>query len=101
MTSLLTPDQMAAARVAAAVRDLEAAAVLLDEAAQALSAIKGEPFARLYGTLQGLRAVAWESGRAIKAGEALHRLISGGVKLDHEPVTRDEALRWGAGWVGL
>jgi site-specific recombinase XerC len=92
MSSPLTPEQMAAARLRAALSDLEAAGAKLDDAAQALSALRG--FVKLYEQIQDLKLGA----RA--EWHALRQRTADPAELDHDEVTEYEAIRWGAGWIG-
>jgi hypothetical protein len=86
----MTADEMARARVAATLVAIEAAQTNLDEAAQALSAVRGflPQYERLAKIYRAVRLI-WH------AVDQRRRTLGERIKLDHEDPTAYELEHWG------
>jgi hypothetical protein len=88
----MTPPEMAKARVTAALADVEAAQGKLDDAAQALAAVRG--FVREYDRVLKLCTAVQAAWHEVELRR--RKLVAGaGLVLDHDELTVYELGRWG------
>lgn len=87
----MTADEMARLRVVATLVAIEAAQTNLDDAAQALAAVRGflPQYERLGKLYQAVRVV-WH------AVDQRRRTLGTGIKLDHDEPTAYEMEHWGS-----
>jgi hypothetical protein len=88
----MTAGEMARARVVATLAAIEAAQAKLDDAVQALSAVRGflPQYERLGEIYETVRA-AWHEV------EQRRQMLGGRINLDHDEPTAYELAQWGCG----
>jgi len=88
----MTADEMARARVAATLAAIEAAQTNLDDAVQALSAVRG--FLAQYERLGEIHETVRATWHAV---EQRRQTLGARIRLDHDEPTPYELAQWGPG----